>query len=1054
MDPIEQENALLEQRIAELEAAMLAPEQESYGLGQLALDVPAGVAKATAGLADLGLMAFGQYRPSYQPSQRERVAQSTAQLAETLGLQPDTEVQKAVEFMTPLPGGTKARLAGDVLLGALAYGGSTLGEQIAPESNAAQIAGALGLPLAGVAGASAARGLTSALTPSAKVLLGTEAGLRAAAQKEVLRELGDEGLARLAVAQQMPDLATGTGGVPLTLAEIAQTPSAAKYQQAILATQGGGNILQEALNARQREIAAGIERLGITPEAGELPMALRDVAAAAAEQKLAQQEGLLSALGATPEQLRVSPLERATNLRESIGSAYEDAQTAARLKWEAVPKKTKLDVSGALQQTADEYKNYGKLAKESITGSAQSVIDEVDNILARKGIATVGELQDIRSAAGRAMAEASGKNPTQVSLMAALRDNIDNFGISYAYDPNVGIKGGLPGPTADLEALTKLSSAIEATRGVKQTFEQGVVGKLTAIRQFKPKLETSKVLNKVLETPENVAELEAKFGRNSTEMTQIRMQLLSDLADRKNPTEYIGRKRDVFQAAFKDDYKQVVDYAQKVGQKAPLSEYANITESVVPTRVFADLESTTKFAETFKGTPILEMGKAKFISSKLTKSGDPLANLQANKKVAQKLFGADYDALEKVLKDSEVAKSPARLQKQAASGNSITSINQTALGAIQSGRALIKLMKAGKLTGAITSGIPGFIAGAAVEKLATARETALDAFAAELLANPSLINLAAAPATKANIERLLTEGSKLGYLTKEEFIQQQPYIHGTTGKGASKIRKAGAFIPKTMRYSVLGEGTIYAAPKQSWWFDPKKAAERRMWELPKQVPVYVKPEANIVKITNQKDWENLAKRVNMQPDELADRLFYDPTASGAKWQKRRSALTKQKLQVAGVDAIEIADSKRLAYLQKPILKLQRAYTTLYHKIKKPNAPSFAEAKGPITVPYDILQRVYDKVTFPAGVFGDEQLAIINPSMAEPADKAYERLLRTNPEALKKITPEEIEMLSPSTQRRLVESGVTVKRQVDQSLDEENKQLEAQIRQIEQQLSNK
>ena len=43
MDPIEQENALLEQRIAELEAAMLAPEQESYGLGQLALDVPAGL---------------------------------------------------------------------------------------------------------------------------------------------------------------------------------------------------------------------------------------------------------------------------------------------------------------------------------------------------------------------------------------------------------------------------------------------------------------------------------------------------------------------------------------------------------------------------------------------------------------------------------------------------------------------------------------------------------------------------------------------------------------------------------------------------------------------------------------------------------------------------------------------------------------------------------------------------------------------------------------------------------------------------------------------------
>lgn len=274
--------------------------------------------------------------------------------------------------------------------------------------------------------------------------------------------------------------------------------------------------------------------------------------------------------------------------------------------------------------------------------------------------------------------------------------------------------------------------------------------------------------------------------------------------------------------------------------------------------------------------------------------------------------------------------------------------------------------------------------------------------------------------TASLAEALFKQPARSGYLTKEEFVSQQPYLHGTSEAGLKAIEEAKAFIPKTINYSVLGEGTVYAAPKQSWWFDPEKAAAGRMWELPKQVPVYVKPEANIVKITNQKDWDNLAKRVGMGSNELADRLYYDPTASNATRQQLRSSLTKKKLQDVGVDAIEIADSKRLSSLKTPILKLQSAYYRLYNKIKKPS--TFAEAEGIVRIPDNILQKVYDKLTFPSGVFGDEQLAIINPKIAEPAEYAYERLLKNDPSKLMKMTPQELELLPPAIKEQASRLG--------------------------------
>lgn len=144
--------------LAELSKSGATP--TDYSLGQLAFDVPVGVTKAAAGLGDLLMQAspqaignrlaaqlMGQPEPE-TPTLTGLVEQGAEYVAPMLGVRPKTEAQRAVEFMTPLPGGGKLRLAKDVGLGALAYGGEKIGQYIAPDSQYSGLLGALAAPIA------------------------------------------------------------------------------------------------------------------------------------------------------------------------------------------------------------------------------------------------------------------------------------------------------------------------------------------------------------------------------------------------------------------------------------------------------------------------------------------------------------------------------------------------------------------------------------------------------------------------------------------------------------------------------------------------------------------------------------------------------------------------------------------------------------------------------------------------------------------------------------------------------------------------------------------
>jgi len=808
MDALDQENALLEQRIAQLEASLgSTPEPTGYSLKQAAFDIPVGITRGVAGLADIvsypvvkGLEYAGAPVETFGATKLlDALIESNKGLegpgvAEILGVRPKTEVQRAVEFMTPGPGG-KGRLASEAGLGLTSYLGTRLGETVAPESPYAGLVGALVAPTLAQGAVSGATKLASALKPPAQIVLGNEEALRAAANQNVLQGIGKEGLERIAIANEIPSLGIGAGGVPLTAAEIAQTPQAAKFQSGFLNTPEGGDILQSALNARQAEVGAALERLGITPQQGEMSLLLRDAAETAAKQKEAQQSGLLTSLGLTDEAKAQTSMERGQALQESLMARKESVQDVAGKIWKETPKNTKLDASVPFAEAIDTFESFGKLTKADTSSKAQRVMSEVYDIAKNKnGVLTVGELQDIRAAAGRAMADASGVNDAEVSLMRQLRESIDQAGLKYFYDPEAGALGGLPGTAAtkpDLEALTKLSKAIEATRSAKQTFSQGVVGDLTAIRQFKPKVQTSRVMKKALEKTENVVELSDKFGFDSPEMTEVRTELLARLSNASNPTEYIGREKATFQAAFKDKYKDVESFAQKSGQKGELDEYLRMGDSAIPNKIFADERSAAKFARQFADSPILQMGRAKFISERLQKRGNTLDNLTKNRAVAKKLFQDDLPELEKVLKDLEIAKSPAILEKQAASGNSLTSIRQTALGAITGARGVINAMRQGTLAGTLagsgtmTGALIGYSVGNWVKKIGDARNSTMNAFESELLANPKLIKLASAPPTKSNIDALMKFGVQLGYFGGKS--QTENVVGEETTQGAANV---------------------------------------------------------------------------------------------------------------------------------------------------------------------------------------------------------------------------------------------------------------------------
>lgn len=774
LDVLNQENAALEAKLTQLESQLSATpvqaQPSGYSLGQFAFDVPAGLARAGAGIADLASYLNPLRAAGLQPSYTEQLKEAKAGLAEYLGVRPDTKVQKAVEFFAPIPGPGKLRMAGDIAAGGLAYLGSELGEKYFPESPGTQLALTLGLPGTASAGVGAVSKGVPALGRALGLVAGTDNALRNAAKAEVLAAAGEEGAARLKLAESFTELGQGTGGVPLTAAEIAQTPSLAKYQTKMAQTQGAGNILVPAAEARQSELAAALSRFGVEPQQGDFALALQDVAQQSAATKAATETGLLSALGLEDIATKPTKMEVGTALQKSLLQRADDVYEPVANKWQEVDEATKMDVAPQLDDAVTTFNSFDKLTKKRMSGIAQDTIKEADRILnKRDGLITIKEYQGLRASANAAIKNATkGTDRAELNLMATLKQNLDNINESAI------VKGG-PG-----EQVGKLREAIAATRDYYQTFGRGVVSEIIKQKGGQLTLKASKVVDRALNAPENVADIIGKFGKESDEAIALRSELVDRLSKQANPTRYLGENKDLYQKAFDADYADLVKYAQKKGQGAPFQEFAKISDTQIPNKIFADVNQAKKFANSFKDSELFQYARSKFISTRLTKSGDPLENLAKNRKIAQEYFPDDLDDLEAVLKDMQVAKSPQKLAAAATKGQSWTDQLRTTWGAIRSARGVVTtLQKQGPKTGVLIGGVIGSTAGpvgAAIgstigglggyimSRIGDLRDSQLDELAGQILANPSLLELAKAPPTTSNIIALLYRAAQIGYL--------------------------------------------------------------------------------------------------------------------------------------------------------------------------------------------------------------------------------------------------------------------------------------------------
>jgi|694.fasta_scaffold01948_42 soluble lytic murein transglycosylase-like protein len=737
-----------------------------------------GIAAGSAVATDIKNMLTGQEAQNTYADELAKIQMMkdiSSKAVESAGL---GELNTALEFMAPTPSG-KAKTFFSIMpavkeagLGLASYFGSEAAQAYAPESEYAGLVGALAAP-AGVKAASATtKGAARAISPSLQVLLGNEDALRAAAQKEVIQSLSPGAVEKLATMQQMPALLEGTGGAPLTLAEALQEPSIAKYQLGIGRTAGGGDALATAQQLRQTEIAAGMERLGTVPEVGQLSTALQEAAAESIKSKDEQAAAILEKLGISPELRAQTTTERGASLLAGLSEQKKEAKPLVDKAYKALPKKREVDAAYALTQAERDFRSFDSLEVDTLSSTGKKVINNVTDLLnTRDGRITIGKLQALRSTAGAAIKEASGKNPREVALMRTLREDLDLIGVEQILTKKAD---------APKTAIEKLKEATALRREFGEKFEQGATGQLLKIRRLEPVVKASQAINLALRTPENVTEIISKFGKNSDSAVVLRAELLSRLEKHSKPTKYIDDNKELFKRAFEDDFAQVSNYANKKTSSAALEEFADITDAAIPRRVYANEQAAEAFAKQFADTPILDYARGKFLKEQLLR-GNALANLGQNRSIASKLFGDSFPSVEAIIKDSEILKSPGVLEKLAVGNNSITAVAQTALGAIRSGRVAINMLRTGKLTGPAVGAVTGVLGGgptgavagtllgtsAAVwaERVANARELQLDKFAAELLANPKLIKLAAAPPTASNIDKLLQLGERMGYIS-------------------------------------------------------------------------------------------------------------------------------------------------------------------------------------------------------------------------------------------------------------------------------------------------
>lgn len=155
MDEIDAQIQAVQAELAALKAQPVAEQVPWYSPKQLAFDVPVGVAKAGAGLADIlsypvikGAQLAGVSPETLPTFGMTKLIEAGMQpVAKDIGVRPSTGTQELISFLSPSPL-SKASVAAQAGTGLASYLGMKGAEAVAPESEYAGLVGALAAPAA------------------------------------------------------------------------------------------------------------------------------------------------------------------------------------------------------------------------------------------------------------------------------------------------------------------------------------------------------------------------------------------------------------------------------------------------------------------------------------------------------------------------------------------------------------------------------------------------------------------------------------------------------------------------------------------------------------------------------------------------------------------------------------------------------------------------------------------------------------------------------------------------------------------------------------------
>lgn len=658
--------------LAKAEAASRQTSSSSGGsaLGQLGLDVAGGIPRAFTGAADViaSPLVYGMQKlglPARQFELSSLLGNEIQKTADVFGLQAETPRQDIISSVVPIGPG---KFVPQALEGLASYVGGKVGETAGGTTGS--FLGSILAPLLGKKAISTtARGIEKATDPTL-FMLGNEEAIKRAAEAEILKIAGDSAL------QSVP-----TSSVPYTAAEILGTPSMAKYQSTIAQTQGGGDVLLPILAERESKIRSsmmdyGQERdkgilavqlqdaaaaqtkaaeeqgiklksalkdLGEEAQQGDMALAMRDFSAEASAKKAASEGDMLTALGLSGEAKAVTSGERSTAVKESIQKRLKDQDDIAKDVWSSVDKNTELNARAPFKTFRETVNNFDSSTLQDLTGKAKEVLAKVDETLKSGGRITLKELQGLRAKAGRVWS--ADQSPQERKLMSELKDNIDSHSIAM-------LDGKAPWQAnIDLQTVEKWKEAIATTKKLKQTFGEETVGEILRTRGTTQATLGSAALGKALSSMESAKELVTKFGKAAPEVTLARQQLLIDLEKSGNPTKFLNTKRDVFKQIFGSELSDVEEYVKSRGKPSGIAAYEKITDSTIPNVIFRDDKAAGEFMQRFAGTQVEKFARTKFTQRVLLEGGGASENLALNEKVAQKIFGKDYEKVKLLAKD-------------------------------------------------------------------------------------------------------------------------------------------------------------------------------------------------------------------------------------------------------------------------------------------------------------------------------------------------------------------------------------------------------------------